>query len=87
MKLFHLFHQRDHFRVKPIMILYAVSTILAVFSLFSLSLVGIIIGSIGIAVLVYIYMVICSVYDLLRREYETAFGRQNEEARKALNEL
>ncbi|KAJ6636702.1 hypothetical protein Bhyg_15295 [Pseudolycoriella hygida] len=76
---------RDHFRVKPIMILYAVSTILSLFSLFAFSLPGVIIGLILTAILAYFYIVIYSVYDLLRREYESAFGRQ--EARKALNEI
>lgn len=79
--------QRDHFRVKPIMILYAVSTILSLFALFSLSFSGVIIGLIHTALLAYIYVVIYSVYDLLRREYESAFGRQSQEARKALNKV
>lgn len=78
---------RDHIRVKPIMILYAVSTILSLFPLFSLSFVGVIVGLLHTAILAYIYVVIYSVYDLLRREYESAFGRQNQEARKALNEI
>lgn len=78
---------RDHIRVKPIMILYAVSTILSLFPLFSLSFAGVIIGLLNTAMLAYIYVVIYSVYDLLRREYEGAFGRQNQEARKALNEI
>lgn len=79
--------QRDHFRVKPIMIFYAVYTILSLFALVTLSLRTVIIGVIHTAILAYIYVVIYSVYDLLRREYETAFGRQNQEARKALNEI
>lgn len=69
------------------MILYAVSTILSLFPLFSLSFVGVLIGLLHTAILAYIYVVIYSVYDLLRREYESAFGRQNQEARKALNEI
>lgn len=69
------------------MILYAVSTILSLFALFAMSLPRVIIGLLITALLAYIYVVIYSVYDLLRREYESAFGRQNQEARKALNEL
>lgn len=69
------------------MILYAVSTILSLFPLFSLSLSGVMIGLLNTAVLAYIYVVIYSVYDLLQREYEGAFGRQNQEARKALHEI
>lgn len=79
--------QRDHVRVKPIMVLYAVSTILSLFALFSLSLPGIIIGLMHTAILAYFYVVIYSVYDLLRREYESAFGRQHPSARKTLNEI
>lgn len=69
------------------MILYAVSTILSLFALFALSLPYVIIGLIHTAILAYFYVVIYSVYDLLRREYESAFGRQNQEARKALNDI
>lgn len=69
------------------MILYAVSTILSLFALISLSWTGAIIGLIHTAILAYFYVVIYSVYDLLRREYESAFGRQSQEARKTLNEI
>lgn len=68
------------------MILYAVGTILSLCSAIAFSLPTVIIVFINTAFLGYIYVIVYSVYDLLRREYESAFGRQNLEARKAFSE-
>jgi len=67
---------RDHFRVKPLVILLAIAAVLSLFQIFTLTAHGIVNGLINAAINAYFFVVLFSLYDVLRREYETGANRQ-----------
>lgn len=67
--------QRDHFRVKPLMILLAITAVLSIFQVLSFSVHGVFNGIIGAAISAYYFIVLYSIYSLFKREYETGGNR------------
>ncbi|KAG4069522.1 hypothetical protein HA402_006888 [Bradysia odoriphaga] len=62
---------RDHFKVKPMMILLGVVAVLSALQILSLKPAGIANGLIQFVINAYFFVVIYSLYDLFRREYES----------------
>jgi len=67
---------RDHFRVKPLMILMAIATVLSIFQVASLTSSGICRGIINTAINAYCFVVLYSLYSKLRLEFESGGNRQ-----------
>lgn len=62
---------RDHFKVKPMMIMLGVVTVLSALQILSLTTAGIVNGLIEFAINAYFFVVIYSLYNVFRQEYES----------------
>ncbi|XP_037041273.1 uncharacterized protein LOC119077998 [Bradysia coprophila] len=62
---------RDHFKVKPMMILLGIVTVLSALQILTLTAAGIVNGLIQFVVDAYFFVVIYSLYDRFRTEYES----------------
>jgi len=61
---------RDHVRVKPMMITMAICTVLAMLRLLSFTVEGFILAAISGAIYGYSFVVLYSLYEMLREEHE-----------------
>jgi len=68
--------KRDHVRVKPLMVTMAICAILGVLHILSFDLDGLISAIIYGAIYGYSFVVLHSLYDMLRQEYERGFTAQ-----------
>jgi cytochrome bd-type quinol oxidase subunit 2 len=68
---------RDHFKIKPMMIMLGIVTVLSALQIFSLTTTGIVNGLIELVVNAYFFVVIYSLYDMFRREFESGGNRHN----------
>lgn len=76
LKLIIFLFKRDHVRVKPMMVLLGVMTVLSFFQVLSFSLQGILSGCAYGLFYGYLFVVVYSLYDVLREEYERGFTVQ-----------
>jgi len=67
---------RNHFRVKPMMIILAIAAVLSLLNIFALTAQTIVSGLLSAVIDVYFFIVIYSLYTVFRQEHERGSNKQ-----------
>lgn len=68
---------RDHFKIKPMMILLGIATVLSALQILTLTTATIVNGLITVVIDAYCFVVIYSLYIRFKQEYESGGNRHN----------